>query len=76
MISDGVKTILDEDSVGMLDWADILNVDLVINPYNWEVNGKRGVKAYVKTMYVTIDTDPFASKYTEKRDFLDDEAPF
>lgn len=63
MISNGVPTRLQPDELGLLDWAELENVDLVIRPYEWEVNRQKGIKAYLKSGYFTIVTDAFAAKY-------------
>ena len=62
------KTPLDEDMVSLLDWAEITNVDLIINPSYWEVQGRSGIKAYVQSLYVTIREDPLELKYQDVPD--------
>ena len=62
------KTSLTEETINILDWAEIVNVDLIIRPYNWEVNSKTGTKAYAKSMYVTLAEDDFEGKYRDVPD--------
>lgn len=64
MITSASSTILTEDLVGILDGMDFANVDLIANASTWEVGGKTGIKAYLKTMYVTIDEDELDLKYS------------
>jgi hypothetical protein len=64
MITSNSRTNLGEDEVGVLDWADIVTCDLIARAYNWSMpTGKSGVKAYLQTMFVTINEDELERKY-------------
>ena len=54
---------LDEDTVSELDISELGKVDLTINPSNWEVNGKTGVKAYLKDLYASLVEDELFDRY-------------
>ena len=54
---------LDKDTVKTLDQAEIVKVDCSLHPHKWENNGKSGVKAYLRSMFVTIREDTLAEKY-------------
>ena len=62
------KVELDEESVRNLDWAEIEKADIAINPYEYHVQGRDGIKAYLKTMYVTIVEDDFEDRYYDVPD--------
>ena len=59
------RTVIDEDTVGLIDYTEIEKIDLTINPYQWEMENARGVKAYLRTMYVTIREDELDIEYNQ-----------
>ena len=63
MVTKRNKVELDEESIDTLDSCDIDSADLIISPYHYDVQGKEGIKAYLKTGYINIEEDRFAEKY-------------
>lgn len=59
------RTVIDEDTVSLIDYTEIEKIDLTINPYQWEMENAQGVKAYLKTMYVTIREDELDIEYAQ-----------
>lgn len=66
------KTLLTEEMIGQLDYAEVANCDIILTPYIWDDNGVDKVKAYLKTAYITVVIDDLSEKYA----YLDEEAPF
>lgn len=62
----GSQTQLDEETVGLLDTAELVNVDLVIRPYDWVIDGKQGRTAYVKSLYATLAETELDRRYRER----------
>jgi hypothetical protein len=58
------RTPLDEDTVMLLDYAEFDLVDVILRPFNWDVSGKQGVAAYLKTMFAFIHEDDLEKKYS------------
>jgi hypothetical protein len=63
LITSSSRTQLDEGSVEVLDWTNFKTVDLIARGSYWEVNGKSGWKAYLQSMFVTIEEDALERKY-------------
>jgi hypothetical protein len=73
MITSRGRTDLSEDEIELLDWADIRQVDLIVRPYHWVVSEKSGIKAYLKSIFITIEEDALDLKYADV-DYIDPEA--
>lgn len=65
MITSKGRTHLDESTVDMLDFVDIETVDLIVNPYDWSMNGDSGTAAYLEALYITIRENYFERKYAD-----------
>ena len=72
LLSNHKQVFLNENTISSLDFAKIEECGVVISPYMWEVNGKRGISAYLDSMYAKIEDDPFADKYSDYADAPDD----
>ncbi len=59
------RTELGEHEIEILDWVDISNIDLIFRPYEWNVNGKTGIKAYLKSAFITLEEDELDAKYSQ-----------
>ena len=75
MITSKGRTSLSEAECELLDWVEIKNVDLIIRPFQWAVNGKTGIKAYLKSIYITIQEDALQMKYADVPEIGSDEQP-
>lgn len=73
LITGNRKTRVHDDMIEAFDYMEFENIDLIIEPYQYDVNGKTGISAYLKTMYATKVVDAFESKYA---DIGDDDCPF
>lgn len=71
------RTLLNEDTIGRLDHADIATVDLTIRPRYWDDNGQTKIKAYLKTMYVTLNVDELDQRYaSDNYGMTSEDTPF
>lgn len=68
LVSDGKMSKLSEDNVNVLDFAEFEQVDLILRGYTWEVQGKTGIKAYLKEGYFVLVVDELAKKYSKALD--------
>lgn len=68
MITSRGRNPISEDEVELLDYVDIRNVDVILNPYSWSVNGATGIKAYLQSMFIIIEEDALELKYADTPD--------
>ena len=78
LVSDGQPPVLlDEDDVGMLDTLRVGNVNVVLNPYEYDpVEGRKTL--YIRVMYVeqNLEDDPYAARYRNRAQSAEEELPF
>lgn len=60
-----VRTLLDEENVplAILDFAPVEYADVILRPFNYDINGKKGVSAYLKTLFAFLRQDDLEAKY-------------
>lgn len=75
MISNKSIRHLTADTVKDLDRARIEDCGVNISPSFWEINGKKGIKAYLESAYFKLEANPFEDIYAEYEDDESTELP-
>lgn len=65
-------TYLGESEAEMLDFVDIETADVVLSPYDWNVGGKSGRRAYATSVYIRIVEDYLEEKW---KIWIEDQQP-
>ena len=76
MLTSRKRTLLGEDTVAVLDMSDIVNVDLIVAPYEYDNDFGQGIAAYVRTMFVKVYEDELERKYADVPDAEIDQPVF
>lgn len=65
MITSGGRTVVKEEMLEVLDYAEFEKVDLIMRGYDWhiEATGKSGTKAYLQTLFATLREDELEREY-------------
>lgn len=66
---DGDPVLLNEDTVACIDDMRVKNVNVVLNPYEYDpVNHEKNL--YIRTIYIeqALDDDPYAERYRRRRE--------
>ena len=62
------QTKLDEDTIGMLDTAEIEKTDLILNMYSYTSPMGSGNSVALKTLYATLAEDELEEKYRQEEE--------
>ena len=58
------RTQLDASTAMLVDVAEFERIDVTLRPFNWDVNGKQGVSAYLKLFMGTLHEDELEQEYS------------
>lgn len=65
LINSNGKKYLDESTINVLDFVDIERCSVSLTGSKWEMNGKTGVKAYLKTIAIVVKEDAIEKMYAD-----------
>lgn len=63
LVEDGKQTLLNEDTVGLLDSLPLEKFDVVLRGRQWDSPHGCGIKAWLKTFAGVVETDDIQRKY-------------